>query len=68
MKIKVNENLTSLINYINECTNYVDWFEFVQFAIDYNMYQELYTHHFILQKLVNEHDKQIQNGTWKKPV
>lgn len=67
MKIKVTENLTSLINHINECENLSSWFELVQFSIDYGMYEDLYKNHFILQHLMDEHDTQIRNKTWKKP-
>lgn len=68
MKVKVSENLTSLINHINECETKSSWFDLVQFSIDYGMYEDLYKHHFILQKLMDEHDRQIDNKTWRKPV
>ena len=57
MKVKVNENLTSLFNFIKEYRGVLSWFELVQWAIDYDMYQELYIHNMIISKLVDEHNK-----------
>lgn len=67
MKIAVTENLTSLINYIRELDHEVDWHEFVQFAIDYECYQDLYINIPVLNLLVQDHNKQIQNYTWVPP-
>lgn len=67
MKVKVNENLTSIINYINDTEKTVSWFEIVQYSIDYRMYQELYINQAIIQKLMDEHNSAIRSGSWKKP-
>lgn len=67
MKVKINENLTSLFNYVNECESYVSWKELVQFALDYKMYQELYMNVHVIQKLIDEHNDDINKGVWKKP-
>lgn len=67
MKVKVNENLTSIINYINDSETTVSWSELVQYSIDYRMYQELYINQAIIQKLMDEHNSAIRSGSWKKP-
>ena len=67
MKVKVNENLTSIINYIRDSEKLVTWFELVQFCIDYRMYEELYINQSIIHKLILEHNSDIQHGLWKKP-
>lgn len=66
-QIKVNENLTSLFNFIQECETTVSWADLVQFALDYKMYEELYLNAHILQKLIDDHDSKIRSGEWVKP-
>lgn len=66
MKVKVNENLTSIINYIKDFEGIVKWFELVQYCIDYRMYEELYVNQSIIQKLMNEHNEDFKLGKWKK--
>lgn len=66
-KVKINENLTSLFNFINDSEKLISWKELVQFALDYDMYEELYLNSHILQKLIDDHDIQVKSGTWAKP-
>lgn len=67
IKIQVNENLTSLINYIRELDHEVDFHEFVQFAIDYDCYNDMYANLPVLKLLIDDHNKAIQNYTWERP-
>lgn len=53
-KIKVNENLTNIINFIHSRTVPVTWFDLVQYCIDYDLYKELYLNHFLISKLLDE--------------
>lgn len=68
MKIKINENFTSIMNHINDLETTVKWFDLVQYTIDYDMYEELYKHHFIFEHLIQEHNQSIKDHTWVKPV
>lgn len=68
MKIKINENLTSIINYIRDYEGVVTWFELVQYCLDYRMYEELYVNQTIINRLIVEHNNDYQLGVWKKPV
>lgn len=67
MKIKVNENLTSIINFIRDYEGIVNWDELVQYCLDYRMYEELYINQSIMQRLISEHNDQFRLGKWKKP-
>lgn len=68
MKIEVNENLTSLINYIHDSDKEVTVKELVQFAIDYKCFKELYIYWSVIQALNEEHTKALLQHTWKKPA
>lgn len=67
MQIKVNENLTSIFNFINDCETEMTYKNLVQFCIDYKCYKELYIHQSIINKLVEEHNYDIKGGLWVKP-
>lgn len=60
MKIKVNENLTSIINYVHDYENEIGWFHLVQYCIDYGMYKELFLNYHIINKLIEEHNHNIR--------
>lgn len=68
MKIRVNENLTSLFNYIREYDGIVTWFDLIQYSLDYKLYQELYVNNMIIDRLINEHNSDYLAGKWVKPV
>lgn len=67
MKIKINENFTSIMNHINDYEKKISWFELIQYCIDYGMYKELYEHYFIFDKLIQEHNQSIMDHTWVNP-
>ena len=56
LKIKVNDNLTSIFNYINSKNDVVSWEDLIQWCIDYDCYKELYSNHFIIKHLLDEHN------------
>lgn len=57
IKIKVNDNLNSIFNYINSKNDFVTWEELIQWCIDYDCYKELYTNHFLIAHLILEHNQ-----------
>ena len=59
IKIKVNQNLLSLFNYINTSETYVTWSELIQWALDYECYKELFLHHLMIDHLMIDHNNQI---------
>lgn len=67
MRIKVNENLTEIIQFIRESDHIISWNELIQHCLDYNMYPELYLHRPIFEHLINEHDELIRSKKWKRP-
>lgn len=58
-KIGVNENLTSIFNYVNSSPKYVKWDELIQYCIDYELYIEFYMNINIIEKLLIEHNQII---------
>lgn len=67
MKIKVNENLTEIFQFIRECDHIISWDELITHCLDYNMYPEFYLHRPVIELLVNEHDELIKSKKWKRP-
>lgn len=65
-KIIVNEDLQSIFNYVSTNENVVTWQELVMFVTDYHIYEQLYLNHMIIEKLVNEHNIAVLNGTYVK--
>lgn len=57
MKIKFNENLVSIINYIDTKEEFVSFRELLQWCIDMECYKELYIHFHILFPILEEHNK-----------
>ena len=66
MKVEVNENLTSIINHIQDTETVIDFDELLQFCIDYRMYKELYIHLPIIKEVIKQHNQKINAGTWVK--
>lgn len=60
LKIKVNDNLNSLFNYINSCDHKLNWHDVITFALDYDCYKELYSNHFIINYLLHDHNLYIE--------
>lgn len=53
-KIGYSENLNTLVTYINTSPKYIFWFEFLQFAVDYDCFVEFYMNLPLLEKLKDE--------------
>lgn len=65
-KIGYTENLNTLVNYINTSPKYILWKDFLQFAVDYDLYIELYMNLNVLEKLLNERNAIILKEVQKK--
>lgn len=59
LKIEINDNLTSIFNYINDNQEYITFHELVQFCIDFECYKELYLNQDIIYKLLQEHNEKV---------
>lgn len=66
VKIEVNDNLTSIFNYIYSYDGYINWHELIQYCIDYQLYLEFYLNFEIIKTLVNEHNLITNNLKVKK--
>lgn len=60
LRIEVNDNLTSIFNYINDSQELISFHDLVQFCIDFECYKELYLNQDIIYKLLNEKNEKIQ--------
>ena len=66
MKIKVNDNLTNIFNFIESRTEPIKYQELVQFVIDYDLYQEFYLNNVIVNRLFDEKMKGFERGINEK--
>lgn len=64
MRVSVNSNLTSIVNYINDYQGLLSWYELVSWCIDLKYYKELYLNHFIIKYLIDEHNQSIKDNTF----
>ena len=62
LKIKVNDNLNSIYNFINSKNDKISWYELIQWCIDYDCYKELYSNHFLINHVLEEHNLQEFNS------
>ena len=65
MRIKLNDNLRNLINYIDSLSDIPDvdisWRQYLQYAIDLDMFKEFTMNYYMLRDLWNEKVKEIKN-------
>lgn len=54
MKIKVNDNLTNIFNYIDSAVSEFSFKDLVQYCLDYDLYQEFYLNQQIIFRLYDE--------------
>lgn len=54
MKIKVNDNLTNIFNYIQSAQDEFTYHDLVQYVLDYDLYQEFYLNQQIIFRLFDE--------------
>lgn len=60
MKIKFNQKLLSIFNYIDTCENPVSFTELVDWSVDMDCYKELFVNMHIIEKLRQEHNTDIE--------
>ena len=60
-KVKPNENLFAIFNYINSDEYYLSYQEIIQFCLDYEYYKELYEHWHIVKPLIDQHNETHRN-------
>lgn len=61
-KIGYTEGLNSLITYILTSEKEVSWSDLVQFSVDYQCYVDLYMNLNVVEKVLNEKNKQYQKN------
>lgn len=62
MKIKVNDNLTNIFNYIQSTKTEISFYDLVQYVLDYDLYQEFYLNQQIIYRLLDEKNRLIIEG------
>lgn len=60
MKVKFNQKLLSIFNYIDTCENPISFDDIVSWSIDMDCYTELYVNYHIIEKLRIEHNEDVQ--------
>lgn len=60
MKIKVNDNLTNIFNYIQANPEFIEFHDLVQYVIDYDLYREFYLNQQIIFRLLDEHNRKMK--------
>lgn len=60
MKIKFNQKLLSIFNYIDTCEYPVSFSELVDWSVDMDCYKELFVNMHIIEKLRLEHNTNIE--------
>lgn len=66
MKIKVNDNLTNIFNYISSNPEYIEFKDLVQYVIDYDLYKEFFLNQQIIFRLLDEHNLKMKGGKYEK--
>lgn len=60
-KIKVNDNLTNIFNFIQSSQKRLSFMDLIQYCIDYDLYKEFYLNQQIIFRLLDE-----KNQTFEK--
>ena len=66
MKIKVNDNLTNIFNYIETQMVPFTLYDLVQYILDYDLYQEFYLNQQLIYRLYYEKIKSFENRKEEK--
>ena len=66
MKIKVNDNLTMIFQFINEALTPFGYNELIQYCIDFQLYKEFYIHNHIINKLYDQKMEDLRKNAIKK--
>ena len=62
MKIKVNDNLTNIFNYIQSSKTELSFQDLIQYCLDYDLYQEFYLNQQIIYRLFDEKNRLLREG------
>lgn len=62
MKIKFNQKLLSIFNYIETCENPITFEELLHWSIDMDCYKEFFVNYHLVEKLRLEHNSGIQQS------
>lgn len=65
-KIKVNDNLTNIFNYIETQMVPFTLHDLVQYILDYDLYQEFYLNQQLIYRLYDEKIKSFENRKEEK--
>lgn len=68
MKIKVNDNLTNIFNYIDSQLTEFSFKDLVQYVLDYDLYQEFYLNQQIIFKLYEEKNRLFKERKDEKTI
>lgn len=66
MRIKVNDNLIMIFQFINELVAPVGYNELIQYCIDFQLYKEFYLHNHIINKLFDWKIEDLKKNALKK--
>ena len=61
-KIKVNDNLTNIFNFIESSLKPFSYYELIQYVLDYDLYQEFYLNNAIINRLYEEKMNELKKG------
>lgn len=64
MKIKINDNFNSLLNFIRAADHEITFYELIQFVIDYDLFKEFYPNYHLFRDILLEHNQDIRSGKW----
>lgn len=59
-KIKVNDNLTNIFNFIQSSKERITFMELIQYCIDYDLYKEFYLNQQIIFRLLDERNQSFE--------
>lgn len=62
-KIKVNDNLTNIFNFIETSKEDLSYMQLIQYCLDYDLYQEFYLNNTIINRLYDERIKALHEKT-----
>ena len=60
-KIKVNDSLICIFNFIDTCETNIDYKELIQYVIQMESYKEFYLNYHIIRDYIIEHDAKINS-------
>lgn len=60
VKIEINDNLKTLLNYVESALEPISFYDLVQFSIDFECYKEFYINMEILDKLRIEKNIEVE--------